>query len=593
MKKESILVKKATSKKTVFKPQAIYKTLPKVLTGIPGFDEITFGGLPKGRSTLIYGNAGSGKTLFAMQFLIQGIVQYNEPGVFMSFEETENDLIANFSSLGIDLTKLGKEKKLLLDHVHFEKSEIGETGEYNLDGLFVRLNYAINSIGAKRVVLDTIESLFSGLTNIVILRAELRRLFAWLKEKGVTAIITGEKGNGLMSRQGIEEYVSDCVVLLDNRVTEQSSTRRLRITKYRGSLHGTNEYPFLIEANGISIIPITSVGLSYSVSSERISSGIARLDTMLGGKGYFKGSSIMVSGTAGCGKTSLAAYLVISACSRGEKVLYFTLEESPYQIIRNMISIGIELEKWEKKGLLSFHSNRPTFYGSEAYLMSMHKKITEFDPKVVIIDPISSFMVENNSLEAKSIILRLIDYLKLRGITTFMTNLTAGGKELEHTEINITSQIDTWILLRDIEYNGERNRGVYILKSRGMEHSNQIREFKLTDKGADILDVYVGAEGVLTGSARLSQERKEKEVQLLLEADINTKQQKMERRRKALNLQIEAMKAEFEAEELEYLKEVSTSEDVHKRYMENMAEQGISRQEDIVKKIRNKKKLVK
>lgn len=476
-----------------------HKVLPKALTGIQGLDEVTGGGLPKGRPTLVCGSAGCGKTLFAMEFLVRGATQYNEPGVFMAFEETGKELTVNVASLGFDLDKLVAQKKILVDHVYIERSEIEETGEYDLEGLFIRLNHAIDSIGAKRVVLDTVESLFSGLPNPLVLRAELRRLFRWLKEKGVTAIITGERGEDTLTRQGLEEYVSDCVIVLDHRVTEQTSTRRLRIVKYRGSLHGTNEYPFLIDESGFSVLPITSVGLTHTVSSERISSGIPRLDAMLGNKGYYRGSTILVSGTAGTGKSSLAAHFTAAACRRGERVLYFALEESPHQIMRNMRSIGIDLELWVNKGLLKFHSRRPTFYGLESYLTTVHKELNNFKPRVVVIDPISSFIIGTNEFEAKSMIMRLVDFIKLNNITGFMTNLSAGGTDLEHTEINISSLIDTWLLLRDIEIGGERNRGIYILKSRGMAHSNQIREFILTDHGVELRDVYVGPEGVLTG----------------------------------------------------------------------------------------------
>jgi len=535
--------------------------LPKTPTGIQGLDEITGGGLPKGRPTLVCGNAGCGKTLFAMEFLVRGAMEYNEPGVFMAFEETEDELISNVASLGFDLAKLEEMKLLLLDHIHIERSEIEETGEYNLEGLFIRLNYAIESVGAKRVVLDTIESLFAGMSNHLILRAELRRLFSWLKEKGVTAIITGERGEKMLTRQGMEEYVSDCVILLDHRVTEQTSVRRLRIVKYRGSIHGTNEYPFLIDETGFSVLPITSIGLEHTVSTERISSGVPRLDSMLSGKGYFRGSSILVSGTAGTGKSSLAAHLTVSACTRGEKVLYFALEESPDQIMRNMRSIGIDLESWVKKGLLKFHSKRATFYGLESYLTTMHKEVNNYNPKVVILDPISSFVSGTNEIEANLMLVRLIDFLKMNLITAFMTSLTVGGRNLEHTEINMSSLVDSWLLMRDIEIGGERNRGLYILKSRGMAHSNQIREFLLTDHGIELLDVYVGSEGVLTGSARIAMEANEKAAQLARKQEIERKQLELERKRKSLESKIELLRFEFEAEEIEALKLIGLDED--------------------------------
>jgi len=462
-------------------------TLQKSLTGIPGLDEITEGGLPKGRPTLICGSAGCGKTLLSMEFLVRGATQYNEPGVFMCFEEKAEELATNIASLGFDLKKLEREKKISIDHVHIERREIEETGEYDLDGLFIRLGHAIDSIKAKRVVLDTIETLFGGLSNDAILRSELKRLFGWLKEKGVTAIITGERGQGQLTRHGLEEYVSDCVILLDHRVTDQLSTRRLRIVKYRGSSHGTNEYPFLIDEHGISVIPITSLGLSHTVTSERISSGVMKLDAMMSGKGYYRGSSILVSGTAGTGKSSLGASFVQAACKRGEKVLYFAFEESPDQIIRNMRSIGVDLGKYVKNGSLKIHSSRPTLHGLEMHLAVMHKIVNEFLPQVVVIDPINNLLTSASGPEVRAMLVRLIDFIKTENITGFFTNLTSAGQDsLEETELGLSSLMDTWILIRNIELEGERKRGVYILKSRGMAHSNQIREFHLTDKGIDL-----------------------------------------------------------------------------------------------------------
>jgi circadian clock protein KaiC len=556
------------------------KVLSKTATGIQGLDEITGGGLPTGRPTLVCGNAGCGKTLLAMEFLVRGAIKYNEPGVFFSFEETEEELTTNVASLGFNLDELAAQKMLLLDHIHIERSEIEETGEYDLEGLFIRINYAVESIGAKRVVLDTVESLFGGLPDTNVLRAELRRLFRWLKEKGLTTIITGERGDEALTRQGLEEYVSDCVIVLDHRVLEQTSTRRLRIVKYRGSVHGTNEYPFLIDDSGFSVLPITSVGLSHTVSSERISSGIPRLDTMLSGKGYYRGSSILVSGTSGTGKSSLAAFFVDSACGRGEQVLYFALEESPLQIIRNMRSIGIDLEKWVKSGLLRFHSNRPTFYGLESYLTLMHKAINEFNPSVVIIDPISSFIVGSNEIEAKSMIIRMVDFLKFSHITGFMTSLTDSGADQER-QINISSLIDTCLSLRDIEIGGERNRGLYILKSRGMAHSNQIREFRLTDNGVELLDVYVGPDGVLTGSARIAKEAKETSEQLLLLDEIERKKLELERKRKTMVARKEALELEFVAESNEILKAISIEEARNNLILEGKNNLAMSRKADI------------
>ncbi|MEI6277074.1 MAG: circadian clock protein KaiC [Prolixibacteraceae bacterium] len=562
------------------KDQPKQNDLPKSLTGIQGLDEITGGGLPKGRPTLICGNAGCGKTLLAMEFLVRGATQYNEPGVFMAFEETEKELTANVASLGFDLDELTAKKMLLLEHIHIERSEIEETGEYDLEGLLIRINLAIDTLGAKRIVLDTIESLFGGLPNTLILRAELRRLFRFLKEKGVTVIITGERGEEMLTRQGLEEYVSDCVIMLDHRVTEQTSTRRLRVVKYRGSAHGTNEYPFLIDETGFSVLPVTSLGLNHTVTNDRISSGIPRLDTMLSGKGYYRGSSVLVSGTAGTGKSSLAAHFAFAACKRGENVLYFALEESPKQIMRNMRSIGIDNEQWVNKGLMKFYSNRPTFYGLESYLTLMHKVINEFNPKVVIVDPISSFIVGTNDFEAKSMIMRLVDFLKMNNITGFFTSLTGSDSELEHTKINISSLIDTWMILRDIEIGGERNRGLYVLKSRGMAHSNQIREYKLTDNGAQLLDVYVGPEGVLTGTARVAKEAKENMELISRQQETERKKLALERKRKAMVARITELQEEFEAESAETLKAISLEEERNQAFLQQRSDMAKSRKAD-------------
>ena len=528
--------------------------LQKVPTGIQGFDEITNGGLPKGRPTLVCGGAGSGKTLLGIEFLVRGATQFNEPGVFMSFEESAEELTKNVASLGFDLNRLTASKRLLVDYVHIERSEIEETGEYDLEGLFIRLGNAIDSIGAKRVVLDTIESLFAGLPNPSILRAELRRLFRWLKKKGMTAIITGERGDNALTRHGLEEYVSDCVILLDHRVANQISTRRLRIVKYRGSIHGTNEFPFLIDERGLVVMPITSLGLKHIVTSQRISTGIPRLDTMLGGKGYFRGSSILVSGTAGTGKTSMAAHFVDAACRRGERSVFFAFEESPSQIIRNMRSIGIDLQQWVERGLLKFHAERPTVYGLEAHLASMEKIIDLFKPKVVIVDPVTNLISVGSETDVKAMLIRLLDQMKSNQTTALFTTLTGASGSYEMTEVGTSSLTDTWLLLRDIEIGGERNRGLYILKSRGMAHSNQIREFLLTDKGVDLLDVYVGPSGMLTGSARISQESHEKDIELAHQQEIERRKLNVEIKCKALEAQIASLRAQFQAEEQELKK---------------------------------------
>ncbi len=525
--------------------------LSKSPTGIQGLDEITLGGFPKGRPTLVCGGAGCGKTLLAMNFLVNGALYYDEPGVFIAFEESTEELTQNMASLGWDLEALISQKKLILDHIYIEPSEIEETGEYDLEGLFIRLQSAIDTIGAKRIALDTLEALFSGFSNEFILRAELRRLFRWLKDKGLTAVITGERGERTMTRYGLEEYVSDCVILLDHQIKGEILTRYLQVVKYRGSSHGTNRYPFLISRDGISVRPITSLELEHKAPTERISTGIPRLDTMLGGEGYYRGSSILISGTAGTGKTSVAAHFVNAACSRRERCLYFAFEESTNQIIRNMRSIGIDLERWMKRGILRFRAARPTLYGLEMQLDTMHRMIDDFDPQVVVVDTISNLVAVGSEIEVKFLLARLLDFLKTRMVTTLLTNLSHKDGDLETTDVGISSLIDTWILLRDIEENGERNRGLYILKSRGMAHSNQIREFILTDKGIDLVDVYLGPGGVFTGSARYAQEAKEKAEALARKQEIERKQRELELKRKVMESRIASLQAEFEAEEEE------------------------------------------
>lgn len=522
--------------------------LAKTATGIKGLDTITGGGLPKGRPTLITGGPGCGKTLFGMEFLVRGATEYGEPGVFLSFEEREHELIQNVASLGFNLPDLVKRKALAIDVVRAERSEIDETGEYDLEGLFVRLDHAIGQIKAKRVVLDTIETLFAALSNQQILRAELRRLFGWLKDRGVTAIITAERGEGMLTRHGLEEYVSDCVILLDHRVIEQVSTRRLRIVKYRGSVHGTNEYPFLIDETGFSVMPITSLTLDHRAPTERISTGIAPLDAMLGGKGLYRGGSVLISGTPGSGKTSIAAQMVNGACARGARCLYFPFEESQDQILRNMQSIGLDLRRWVAEDLLRFHPARPHMHGLEMHLAMMHKQIDAFAPSLVVVDPISNLTANGSVTEAKVMLTRLVDFLKAQGITAVFTNLTSQADDPEKTEVGISSLMDVWMLVRNLESNGERNRGLYILKSRGMWHSNQIREFMLTNHGAELREVYTGPAGVLTGTARTVQEARDQAEQASRQSKIVRRQRELARKRKAMEAQIAALRAAYDAE---------------------------------------------
>ena len=552
--------------------------LAKCPTGIAGFDEITFGGVPRGRPTLVCGSAGCGKTLFGLEFLVRGARDYGEPGVCISFEEPAADLEANVRSLGFDLVALQKKKKLVIDYIQIEKDQIAETGEYDLEGLFVRIGYAIDSVKAKRVLLDTPEALFAGLSDEGTLRSELRRLFNWLKAKGVTAVITGEQGEGKVTRHGLEEYVSDCVVLLDQRVDHSVVTRRLRIMKYRGSRHGTNEYPFLIDEQGFSVLPVTSVGLAHAVFDERISSGIPGLDEMLGGKGYFRGSSVLVTGTAGSGKTSVAASFVAAACERGEPALYFSFEESPDQLVRNMRSVGMNLDRWRKQGLLFVRAARPSAFGLEMHLVQIHQLIRDIHPRVVVMDPISSLLGDGADYEVKTMVLRMVDHLKHAGATALFTAMV-DDPGLETTDINLSSLVDTWIQLKNVETDGERNRLIQVLKSRGMAHSNQVREFNLSAKGIHLNPVYLGSGGVLTGSARVLREAQERALDAARQEELQRKHNLIQRGLRTLETQIHALQAEKEAQEHE-LALMGTQESSHRATL-NAERQtlSISRQE--------------
>jgi circadian clock protein KaiC len=533
--------------------------IEKVPTGIAGLDEITFGGLPRGRPTLVIGTSGSGKTLLAMQFLVNGATIYGEPGVYVAFEETADELAANFRSLGIDLESVEQKGLIAVDHVHIDRGEIEQSGAYDLEGLFIRLNSAIDSIGARRVVLDTIEVLFAGLPDDAILRAEVKRLFRWLKEKNVTAVITGER-RGALAAQGLEEFVSDCVIALENHLSGEVTTRRLRVAKYRGSQHGTNNYPFLIDAGGISIAPVTSIGLEHDATVEHVSSGVARLDTMLEGKGYYRGSSVLVSGTPGAGKTSLAAHFLNAGCARGEKAVFAAYEESPAQIMRNMRSIGIDLAQWVDKGLLSFHAVRPSSYGLETHLSVLHRILGEKQVSLFVADPITNLTSVGSQYEVGSTLRRLVDMLKSRGITGLFTALSPDYGVPEPAETGVSSLMDTWLVLRDIEANGERTRGIYVRKSRGMSHSNQIREFLLTGHGIDLEDVYIGPAGVLTGSARLAQETTERTEAEERQRSVERTRANLERRKRQLDRRMEALRLRYEEDAAGITRQIEEAE---------------------------------
>ncbi len=554
--------------------------LEKCPTGIVGLDEVTGGGFPRGRPTLICGGPGCGKTVLGMEFLLRGATQYDEAGVFVAFEETAEELIKNTASLGFDLSGLRGRKKIHLEHVSVERNEIEETGEYDLEGLFIRLGHAIDAIGAKRLVLDTLESLFSGFGNLSILRAELRRLFRWLKTKGVTAVVTAETGEGKLTRHGMEEYVADCVIMLDHRVVEQNSVRRLRVIKYRGSEHGTNEYPFLIFKTGISVLPLSSLRLAHQASAQRVSSGIPRLDAMLGGKGFFRGSSILVSGGAGTGKSSLAATFVQATCERGERALYFVTEQSVDEVVRGMRSIGIDLEHWIKAGLLHCHADRPSSSGLENHLVTFQNVTDAVKPKVVVVDPITNYGVGGTGMEVKSLVTRLIDLLKARQITALFTSLASAEHAGEDSVVGVSSLMDCWLLLRNLESNGERNRGLYVLKSRGMAHSNQVREFILTDHGVELIDVYTGASGVLFGSARLAQAAQERANALARKEETQAVRLLLEDKQRELETKIGALRNRFKQEQRELLSRARGLELREKQLSVDRRDMALSRQAD-------------
>ena len=532
--------------------------LAKTPTGIPGLDEVLLGGLPTGRPSLICGSAGCGKTLLAMTFLVNGAARFNEPGVFVSFEESGQDLSDNVASLGFDVPGLIAGKKLAIDHVRIERSEIEESGEYDLEGLFIRIGYAVDQIGAKRVVLDTLEALFASLSDEAVLRAELRRLFAWLKDRGLTAIITGERGQGTLTRSGLEEYVSDCVILLDNRVEDQITTRRLRIVKFRGSAHGTNEFPFLLDDHGITVVPLSSAGVGHVISDDLVSTGVSGLDAMMGPHGIYRGSSMLISGVAGSGKSILGASFAAATCAVGERCIFFSFEEAAEQLVRNVASGGVELQQYIEADLLRIETQRPSSYGFEMHLAHMQRELDRFRPTAVIIDPVTSFRGPDSEVHA--LLLRMLDMLKTRGITTIFTSLTNSAERTSQADFGLSSLMDVWVSLVDIESNGERNRGLYVLKSRGMNHSNQIREYLLTNDGVKLVDAYLGVAGVLTGSARLAQQAQATIESLHQREEIARRRREIASRRAVTERQIAELQVEIESQEAEVARLIAQDE---------------------------------
>jgi circadian clock protein KaiC len=557
MRTDRALAHKASTQDGAPRRIDVRRELEKTPTGISGFDEITFGGVPKGRPTLVIGGAGSGKTLFGMQFLVRGAVDHGEAGVFLTFEETADDLTKNVRSLGYDLRQLASQNLIAIEHAALDQpSRVIGQGEYDLDALFMRLARTIDTLGATRVVVDTLEVIITDDRDRAAVRTTCLRLFRWLKNRGVTSIITAEESNHGRTAHDLEEFIADCVVHLDHRVDNQVSSRTLRVVKYRGSKHGTNEYPFLIGDEGISVLPVTSIGLRHRVSDERVSSGIPRLDTMLGGKGFYRGSTVMISGTPGSGKSSVSAEFTNAACARGERVIYFTFEESPEQVTRNMRSIGLDLQRWVDSNHLRFVAARPSAYGLEMHLAVMMKVIRDFDAQNVVVDPISNIIRAGSTNEAHTMVVRLVDFLKTRGATAILTHPTAPVALLDHSELAISSIIDTWILLQSVESGGERNRTLLVLKSRGMYHSNQLREFLITDNAIELVDVYTGPDGVLTGASRATKEAEQRAAQVAREHETRRAQHRFERRRQAIEAQIAALRAELESDESEMLRGV-------------------------------------
>ncbi len=518
----------------------------KSLTGIKGFDVISNGGLPKQRLTLVSGGPGAGKTFFSMQFLINGVMKFQEPGLFVSFEETEKEIIQDFASLKFPLKKLVASNKIILDYVHIASSDFSQTGVYNLEGLFIRIQDAINRYKIKRVVLDTIETLFGLLNNQALIRNELKRLFRWLKEKGITAIVTAEKGQleNSISRYGLEEYVADCVIVLDRRQLNDISTRRMMIIKYRGSSHGGNEYPFSIDEMGFHVLPLTSLKLNYTVSKVQISTGIKRFDTMLGGKGYYKGSSILITGTAGVGKSSFGAAFANNICKEGGKCLYFAFEESLSQILRNMNSLGINLERWDKTGQLRCIPIRTNQCGLEDHLVKMLNVIDEFKPDAIVVDPVSNFINVGNSLSVKMMLSRLVDFIKEKQITSMFISLLKEGENANTAEA-VSSLMDTWIMLRFVQSYGERNRVISIIKSRGMKNSNQMREVIFSNNGIDLDDVYIEAGEPLTGTAKIQQSVKNKIIKTEQTLALQLQEEELKNNQKKLREQILRSKEEI------------------------------------------------
>ena len=558
---------------------AAKKFLKKTPSGIFGFDEITGGGLPRSRPTLVYGGPGCGKTLWGLQFLTVGAEKYSEPGVFLAFEETVDDLKRNVRSLGFDLNDLIARKLLTIEHARIEPAEIGQ-GDYDLEALFMRLARAIDAVQAKRVVIDSLEVLLHHESDRAAIRDSFHRLFRWLGNRGVTSVVTAEEGDGGRSRNGFEEYIADCVVRLDHRIRNQLSTRTLRVVKYRGSSHGTNEYPFLIDEGGVHVLPVTSIGLTHKVTSERVSTGVPRLDTMLDGAGFYRGTTVLVSGTPGSGKSSLSAHFMAASCARGERVLAFTYEESPDQVIRNMASIGLDLRRWVDEGLLRFIAARPSMYGLEMHLAVMLKAIDEFAPDSVIIDPISNLVRAGTEGDAHTVIVRLLDLLKTRGITAILTHPTNDAEHVGRTDLAISSIIDSWILVQTLQTGGERNRTLYILKSRGMAHSNQIREFVITGTGISLIDVYTGPDGVLTGAARASREAQTHAEAVLRQQQIAKRERQRSRRRKTIEAQIAALQEQLLEEESETSVDIAEAKEVVAQLEKDRAEMARRRRAD-------------
>ena len=523
-----------------------------VSTGVKGLDDVLGGGIPQGHAMLLVGKPGTGKSILSMEYLLHGIELHKENGVYISFEESEKQIISNAASFGWKFEEMVKKNKLAISYIDMQPEQMRTVGDYDLSALILRVKGAIKKVNARRVVIDGINNLLSTFDDERIIRSDLLRLIREIKEVNATIFITGERGHDSWSKMGFEEYLADGLMHLDNRTDGNYQTREIQVVKCRGINHYTGKSPFIINSEGMSIRPLITADFDYKVLKSRVSTGIADIDNMLGGKGLYRGSTVYITGPSGAGKTSISSSFANGACSRGERALFLAFEESSDQIIRNMKSIGLSLDKWVNEKLLYFYTARATTNSLEGHLDNIMTMVREVEPTCVVLDPISAFRPIANENETKLMLIRLNDYLRARKITTVFTALSSDGEYSEHADVQLSSIADTWIVVRIMDYKGERNNVMQLMKSRGMSHSRQMKEMYFTGNGLKLQNVYQGPEGVLTGAARIGQEKYEKlkEARNVIEIDKNRK--KIERKKSLLEASIEALKHEYE-EELEAL----------------------------------------